>query len=323
MAKITNPHDKYFQSSMNNLIVAKDFFASYLPEDLRGAVNLNSLKLEKGSYIDKELKQLMSDILYSVNIDGDSGYLYLLVEHQSKADKMMPFRVLEYTCRIIRRDLNNGKKFLSVVIPLVLYNGKIKYPFDNDVFSLYSDKTQSNLAKKTLCKPFTLVDLYEIPDSELKDDNWSNIMMLLMKHIYSRDLIDVIESLINRLNVLFEGVSEEYVWTSVNYVLATNDMTDYDYFSDLLSQVNPKIGEDIMNTWERAFADGRQEGLNQGISKGINQGINQGIMEGVHKTAKNLLADGVDPEIVSRATGLSLKELERIIQSEITEISDE
>jgi len=60
---VTNPHDKYFQSAMSNSIVAKDFFAAHLPKEFRSAIDLDSIKLEKGSYIDKELKQLMSDIL--------------------------------------------------------------------------------------------------------------------------------------------------------------------------------------------------------------------------------------------------------------------
>lgn len=263
---------------MSNLIVAKDFFTAHLPKEFRKAIDLDSLKLEKGSYIDKELKKLISDILYSVNIDGGSGYLYLLIEHQSKADRMMPFRLLEYTCRIMRRDINNGKKSLPVVIPLVLYNGKVKYPFDKDIFTLFADKKQINLAKKCLCKPFNLIDLNEISDKELMGDNWSNVMILLMKHIYSRDLIDVVESLIDRLKILYEDVSEDYVWTSVTYVLAASDMKNYDYLSDLLGQVNTKIGGEVMNTLERVFADGRNEGLSQGM------------IDGVHNTAKKSFA---------------------------------
>lgn len=220
MHSVNNPHDKYFQSTMNNVMVARDFFAMHLPKEFCQAVDLNTLKLEKGSYIDNDLQELMSDILYSAKVDGDNGYLYLLVEHQSKADRMMPFRLLEYTCRIMKRDVSSGKKYLPVVIPLVLYNGNVKYPYDTDIFSLYSDRVQMQLAKKSLCGPFNLIDLNEIPDEELMSDNWSNIMVSLMKHIYSRNLLNVIESMIDMLKVVYKDKGKDYLLTSIKYVLA-------------------------------------------------------------------------------------------------------
>lgn len=324
MSKIKNPHDKYFQSAMSNIKIAKDFFRQHLPKEFRREVDLNTLKLEKASYIDKELKKLMSDILYSAQIDGDEGYLYLLIEHQSKGDRMMPFRLLEYSCRIMRRDISNGKKFLPVVIPLVLYNGDVRYPYEHDIFYLFPRGVQRKLAKNTLCKPFQLVDLSEMTDMELNTSNWSSIMLMLMKHIYSRELLGVIESISEKLNIIYENEGKDYVYTSMNYVLSAGNLEKLEDLSDILNNVSSDMGEDIMTIAERLITQGREEGITQGIAQGISQGISQGInqginrgiskgiTEGIKKTAINMLREGIDLIVISRVTGLTIKEIEQL-----------
>ena len=159
-----------------------------------------------------------------------------------------------------------------------------------------------------------MIDLNEVSDDQLMGDNWSNIMMLLMKHIYSRDLIGVIESLVGKLKVLYEEISETYVWTSVNYVLTVSEMEDFDELPEILGQVDSKLGDKAMTTLERFCAKARNEGINQGISQGLNKGMK--------KAAKNFLTEGVDPKIVARATGLSFDEVVKLMNIEIMEASD-
>lgn len=324
MPSIKNPHDSYFKSTMSNIKVARDFFDLHLPNEFRQAVDLKTLKLAKASYIDKELRELISDILYSVTIKGEEGYLYLLVEHQSKADRMMPFRILEYTCRIMRQDISNGKKSLPVVIPLVLYNGKIKYPYDHDIFSLFSNKQQVELAKKTLCKPFNLLDLNEFSDEELMSENWSNIMLVLMKHIYSRDLLNVLELLKEQLKFIYENKGKNYIFTSMKYVFSAGDIDELENLSDILNGINSEMGGDVMSLAERIFTQGIEEGISQGISQGLSQGLSKGhsqglskgITQGIQKTAKNMLQEGIAIDVVSRVTGMSVEDIELLREVE-------
>lgn len=81
--KITSPanHDSFFRSSMQHIDVARAFFEAHVPAHIRKRIDFESLKIEPNSYIDKEHKQVISDILYSVQIDNDLGYLYILAEH--------------------------------------------------------------------------------------------------------------------------------------------------------------------------------------------------------------------------------------------------
>lgn len=67
MATINNPHDRFFRSSMSNLVIAREFFSTYLPSKIRDLINLETLRLESQSFVDEELSEIISDVLYSVD----------------------------------------------------------------------------------------------------------------------------------------------------------------------------------------------------------------------------------------------------------------
>ena len=76
MPNIHNSHDKYFRLAMEDIRVAKDFFQQYLPKTIAEAVDLNTLKVQKTSFVDEALAASMADILYAVNMHEQPGYLY-------------------------------------------------------------------------------------------------------------------------------------------------------------------------------------------------------------------------------------------------------
>ena len=58
---------------------------------------------------------------------------------------------------------------------------------------------------------------------------------------------------------------------------------------------------------EEGFQFGLAEGLEQGLEKGIEQGRLRGAYEKSLETAKNLLNEGIDSQIVARCTNLPLE----------------
>ncbi len=57
---------------------------------------------------------------------------------------------------------------------------------------------------------------------------------------------------------------------------------------------------------------GRAEGKKEGLEEGLQEGLKEGRREGIVETAKNLLLNEVEIEVIIKATGLSLKEIEKI-----------
>ena len=73
MVDIANPHDRFFKEVLSRQEVARDFIIHYLPSDLVGLLDLQSLEIRKDSFIARELKEYFSDILEG-GLSSDEAY---------------------------------------------------------------------------------------------------------------------------------------------------------------------------------------------------------------------------------------------------------
>ena len=116
-----SPHDRYMRSILTNPKAIEDFFRHYLPEKIKRLVDFSSIELQKESFIDDKLRLQIVDLLYKVKFEGKPGYLYVLMEHASSPDKLLPFRMLKYATSIMDHHLKQtGSKILPLVYPLIL-----------------------------------------------------------------------------------------------------------------------------------------------------------------------------------------------------------
>src|SRR5688500_8382134 len=89
-SSIASPHDRFFKHALSDQRVARAFFDFHLPPTMRQVVDLDTLQLRKDSFIDQGLRLAVTDMLFTANVAGKTGYLYLLAEHQSSPDCWMP-----------------------------------------------------------------------------------------------------------------------------------------------------------------------------------------------------------------------------------------
>ena len=78
MKKLSSPHDKYFKFNMSIRSNAVEFFTYYLPEEILKLIDFDTLVICKDSFIDEDLKEYFSDILYTVNCRLRQLYLYFV-----------------------------------------------------------------------------------------------------------------------------------------------------------------------------------------------------------------------------------------------------
>ena len=116
-------HDKIIRSAFENPFVAREFFEMHLPPHIKDSLIFETLKMEKDSFIELNLKEFILDILFSAKFDGEDGYLFLLLEHQSKPDYYMVFRLFRYMLNIVEHHMKalKNKKF-PLIYSLVFYN---------------------------------------------------------------------------------------------------------------------------------------------------------------------------------------------------------
>lgn len=67
---------------------------------------------ESGSFVEDDLRQYFSDVLYSLETAEGTGYVHVLIEHQSSPDVHMAFRMTRYAVAAMQRPLEAGHKKL-------------------------------------------------------------------------------------------------------------------------------------------------------------------------------------------------------------------
>jgi predicted transposase/invertase (TIGR01784 family) len=259
MSIVQSPHDKLFKSAMGDLRVAREFFEHYLPPAVQAVVDLSSLALESSTYVDKSLNLLNSDMLYQVNIAGKMGYLYLLCEHQSSVDPLMPFRLWQYIVAIWAAHLKKTQsETLPLVFPMVFYHGQGPYTGPRNIQSLID--APADLIQR-LFDPFHLIDSHDLSDEALREQTWAGIMAFILKHARARDFMVFMKPFINMLNALDnESGSTPYQVTLINYLLAVGKTSKTEDFVDALKEgLSPQTGENVMSIANQLIEHGREQ----------------------------------------------------------------
>ena len=100
------------------------------------------------------------DLLFSVNFNDKTGYIWILTEHQSKPDLLISLRMQKYMLRICSEHLkNNPKSNLPAIYPILFYSGQVKYSSPMSFWDLFEDPT---LAKSFFTKPIQLIDVSKL-----------------------------------------------------------------------------------------------------------------------------------------------------------------
>jgi predicted transposase/invertase (TIGR01784 family) len=282
MTNLNNPHDSFFQETFGRKEIAADFLDKYLPNAIKERVNLETLTICKDSFVDKELRNHFSDILYTVkqNVGAENQniHIYLLFEHKSYPDPWVSLQLLRYLIRIWEyfRKQNPKIKKLPLVVPLVLYHGRDNWQIPNNFRSLFTDEG-GLFADYIPDFTYQLYDLPSMPDEQVRGEAMGRAILLLLKYIFTPRLHDKLPKIINLLNDIQETETAlEVLEIMLRYVVKTNKDYGEKDINNLLSQAN--IDEDIMKTF-----------IDKYIEQGMQQGVQQGMQQGQYKIVSAML----------------------------------
>lgn len=307
---VIQQHDKFFRDIMLDNRVAQDFLKAYLPADVLAITDFDCLELQPRVLSDETRSESAVDVLFKTKISGRDAYFFILAEHQNVPDKMMPFRVIHYTCKIIAKDLrqrkSEGKKAdgLPLVYSIVFYNGSREWKYSRDVRDLVN--APKELVDQYFLQPFQLIDLNKIDDKTLREHTWAGVAEIMMKHIRAADILPYLKELAAVLKKIDQNGGRDYVEILLQYTFGKGEIEDDGAFFDLIrTQISPEIEENMMSLAKKF----EQRGLEQGIHHGIQQGIQKGLDEAQIKYATKMLLDGVESAFISKITELPLEKV--------------
>lgn len=302
------PHDALFKQFLTHPPTARDFLELHLPPTLLRLCDLNTLKLESGSFIEENLHACYSDVLYSLKTGNGDGYVYCLVEHQSSPDKHMAFRLMRYAIAAMQRHLEAGNTALPLVIPLLFYHGLVApYPYSMNWLQQFSTP---EIAQQLYSNDFPLIDITVMSDDQIMSHRRIAILELLQKHIRQRDLAELLEQLVT---LLLEGyTTQEQLTSLINYMLQVGDTAAPEVFLRELARRTPRHEERLMTIAQKLEQKGRLEGQQEGRMEGRREGLQEGEHTAALKIARSLLANGMDRSTVLKMTGISEEDMVKI-----------
>ena len=280
MKKITHPHDSFVKLALSDIKTAQVLLKRYLSPKLTKAIDFKTLESVKTSFIDTKFAKLESDVVFKATIKNKPGYLYLLVEHQTTPDPMMPFRLVKYISRVIEQHQENhpnDKKLpFPVIAPIILYNGKKPYLCSTNFFDLFGD--QAEFMRELFNDGFELLDLSTIPDEKLKADLWSKLTFYIMKHIHQPDILIYLEQIKESLSASERYKDGKLLIGMITYIMSAGTMSDDNKLEDILKEtVSIEARAEIMTYAQRAELRGEERGRElerqQLLTKLINSGI--------------------------------------------------
>ncbi|OKZ75080.1 MAG: hypothetical protein BHW00_03055 [Clostridium sp. 26_22] len=191
---ITNKHDKIFRTILDK----KEEAVTLINQAIKTKLKAEEIEKYTSSFVNKIFENREADIVYKYK----NKNIFFLIEHQTKIDYSMPYRILEYEIEIMKsaidiRKVKNKEYKLPLVIPIVLYTGKKKWDAKR-----YLEESQETLdGVKIKAGNYNLVDINDYTKEELlQEKTLISKMMLLEKSESTEESIEMLEKIIPNTN---------------------------------------------------------------------------------------------------------------------------
>ena len=191
---MTNKHDKIFRTILDK----KEEAVALINQAIKTKLKPEEIEKYTSSFVNKIFQNREADIVYKYKDKN----IFFLIEHQTKIDYTMPYRILEYEIAIMKsavdiRKIKNKEYKLPLVVPIVLYTGKKKWDAKR-----YLEESQETLdGVKIKAGNYNLVDINDFTKEELlQGKTLISKMMLLEKSESTEESIEMLEKIIPNTN---------------------------------------------------------------------------------------------------------------------------
>ena len=294
---MSNPiKDSIFKELFEDRTVFYDFLKAFLPKEITKQIKETDLKREQTELIGKDFSVKRSDILYKIEKgnapkgvqgNGQDIYIYLLLEHQSKVDQLMAFRMLAYKVRIWEQYVNSHKKEseqkgfkLPVIIGMVFYDGKAKWTSPMDVKEKITEI--KNMEEYLIKANYELINLSNIKEETIINMKKALGVILLtdkpnVKIKNAEELLKIInEEIISKLP---KEEQEKFDKHRNAFIELFGKRTDYKEIEERYEELKEMEVPKMFNTLEEIAKRDREKAKLEGVKEGERKGKIEGEKE--------------------------------------------
>jgi len=306
VAKVSphHAHDKSIRMFLKDKAEAVNFINKVLYNKSKEPIKENEIEEHTEDFITIDYKDKEADIVYKDNREEGS---YFLIEHQTKIDPYMPFRIAEYALEIIRMEYRKG--IMAEVTAIVLYTGKENW------------KVPLRLGKKpkndNQIGTYSLYELNKHEDTELiKDGKALSIGLVLERAINSKNLVEKLNEILGmQLNLSKESrnLINIYIMNVLKGILGEEET------KEIIKRLN-KEKEEANNMFmlEETLRNEMMENKRNGIEIGIKTGKEEMKIQIIKRMNKL----GFDSKQISEIMKISEKDVNKMLDSNKLEIDE-
>ncbi len=281
--RISRIHDRFFKQVFSYPDIVYEFIQKTFPPEVVKSLNLNTLVNDTNSYIDKNLIENFSDLVYTVETnEGKILKLALLFEHKSQYVEYPQFQLLTYITKIWA-DCDKQNKNKILVIPIIFYHGVntwIIKPLD-EYFEGISDQIKRFVPKIE----YILIDISALSDDKIKVYGQYELRasLFLFKYVFdNEELKRKFEDFFNA-NQKLNTREEEFIVTFIEYLRNNLKKEDMEIVIDKIRNNVATTNIFVRNFKKRYLQIGAIKGERTGVLKGEIIGIQKGEIIGIQK----------------------------------------
>lgn len=187
---VNHQHDKIFRTVLDR----KSDAIVLINKALNTQLEVQDIEKYNSSFINKVFQNREADIVYKIK----DRSIFILIEHQTKVDYLMPYRILEYEVAIMQSAIDldkikNKESKIPLVISIVLYTGNKKWNAKK-----YLEENQEKIEGiENGLGNYNLIDINELTEKELLEDNsFISKMMLIEKSKNTENIVEILEKIV-------------------------------------------------------------------------------------------------------------------------------
>ena len=293
--KLLDPKNDYVFKKIFGEKGDEDILMSLINSILKGNPVIKELKLLNTEYPKEgiENKGCHFDILAKT----DNG-ITINIEMQYRKNRNLKDRIIYYSDRINVKEYKVGQQYGDrkiISIWVFANNFTERKEAISEIFPCFKENKEDKWEVFTENKRIILFELqkYKVDNENFRDilSGWVNFLQT--PEILDNDIIKPnnkeLKKAIKKLEYMSKKDEERYIIDS---------FTDYerDYYNDL--------------NYEKQ--EGLKEGIKKGKEEGLKEGLDKGLKEKSIEIAKNMLKEGLDINLISKLSGLSIDEIKNL-----------
>ena len=306
---VNHQHDKIFRTVLDR----KSDAIALINKALNTQLEVQDIEKYNSSFINKVFQNREADIVYKIK----DRSIFILIEHQTKVDYLMPYRILEYEVAIMQSAIDldkikNKESKIPLVIPIVLYTGNKKWNAKK-----YLEENQEKIEGiENGLGNYNLIDINEMTEKELLEDNsFISKMILIEKSKNTENIVEILEKIVK----ITKEEDKETLRRIISIIL--EEKIGITKAKELIEKMEGDEGNmlavvDMIRRENQMYIEiGKKEGKIEGKKEGKKEGVKQGELKEKIKIVTNMLKEKFNIETIQKITGINKEEIEKIAQN--------